>query len=50
MIEIEGWLTPQEGQCLQELVSLAPGNIIVEIGAWKGRSTAYFSGGLPGKR
>ena len=42
MIEIEGWLTPKEGRCLQELVGKAPGKIIVEIGAWKGRSTAYL--------
>ncbi len=39
---IEGWLSHTEGICLYELVGIAPGDCIVEVGSWKGKSTAWL--------
>ncbi len=39
---IEGWLSHTEGICLYELVAIAPTNTVVEIGSWKGKSTAWL--------
>lgn len=38
--EIEGWLSPAEGQALQEL---AAGGDVLELGAWKGRSACCLA-------
>lgn len=40
---IEGWLAPAEGQRLAYLASIVPKELaIVELGTWKGRSTAWL--------
>lgn len=40
---IPGWLTPNEGLSLASLAcAVRPGDCVVEIGSWKGRSTAVF--------
>ena len=38
--EIEGWLTESEGNAL---AALAAGRTVLEIGSWKGRSTAAIA-------
>lgn len=38
---IHGWLTEAEGRLLYDLVEKSPGSV-VEIGAWKGKSTAWL--------
>lgn len=43
ILDIDGWMAEQDLSLLGDLVSKAPDNaLIVEIGAWKGRSTAVF--------
>jgi len=43
---IEGWVTQEEGQALYSLGRLcAKGNVIVEIGSWKGKSTIWLGHG-----
>ena len=39
----EGWLSPEEAH---ELRRLSRGRTVLELGAWKGRSTAYTSGAI----
>lgn len=46
MAGIEGWLTPREGRLLYTLGRACTGRgVIVEIGAWKGRSTICLARG-----
>lgn len=46
MAEIDGWLTPKEGRLLYTLGRACAGRgVIVEIGAWKGRSTVCLARG-----
>ena len=46
MAEIDGWLTPKEGRLLYLLARACTGRgVIVEIGAWKGRSTVCLARG-----
>jgi hypothetical protein len=43
---IEGWLTLEEGRRLAYLASTVPAKqAIVELGSWKGKSTAYLAAG-----
>ncbi|MEK7127324.1 MAG: class I SAM-dependent methyltransferase [Patescibacteria group bacterium] len=45
--EINGWLHPDEGALLYEFAKKLPGNsLIVEIGSFMGKSTAYLASGL----
>lgn len=47
IVNIEGWLTEDEGKFLYESAKQLPeGANIVEIGSWKGRSTVCFGMGL----
>ena len=39
---IEGWLSFNESLTLFDLVCESPNKLVVEIGAWKGRSTAWL--------
>ena len=49
--EIDGWLTVEEGWTLRQLAKMVPpGGLIVEVGCWKGRSTAALALGSEGKR
>lgn len=44
--QIEGWLSPAEGQRLAFLASTVPESLaIVELGSWKGKSTAWLASG-----
>jgi MMP 1-O-methyltransferase len=44
--EIEGWLSDRQGQRLFEAAAATTGRgAIVEIGSWKGRSTAWLAAG-----
>lgn len=45
-LEIEGWMTPAELKWLA--LQAAEARIIVEIGIWKGRSTAALAAHTPG--
>ena len=41
--QIQGWMGDQELEYLYEMVVLAPDNaVIIELGAWKGKTTAYL--------
>ena len=44
--EIEGWLTPNEGELLFTLAKQIKSGNVVEIGSWKGKSTYYLACGL----
>jgi len=44
--EIEGWLTPKEGELLFNLARQTEDGNVVEIGSWKGKSTFYLCCGL----
>jgi hypothetical protein len=40
VLRIDGWMSETELDCISKLVSsVYPGGVVVEIGAWKGRST-----------
>jgi len=40
IVDVPGWLTPEEGEALYELAKSCTGRgVIVEIGSWKGKST-----------
>ncbi len=44
--QIEGWLSIEEGRRLAFLASTVPASLaIVELGSWKGRSTAWLASG-----
>jgi len=44
---IQGWLDPNAGGVLYQLARLrAPVPTVVELGSWKGRSTAWLGMGL----
>lgn len=44
--QIEGWLSVAEGQRLAYLASMVPTSLaIVELGSWKGKSTAWLASG-----
>lgn len=44
---IKGWLDPNAGGVLYQLARLvAPTSTVVELGSWKGRSTAWLAHGL----
>jgi len=44
--QIEGWLSIAEGRRLAYLASTVPASLaIVELGSWKGRSTAWLASG-----
>ncbi|HWI51129.1 MAG TPA: class I SAM-dependent methyltransferase [Symbiobacteriaceae bacterium] len=44
---IQGWLRRAEGACLYETARFrAPSPVVVELGAWKGRSTAWLAFGV----
>ena len=44
--EIDGWLTPREGNLLQRLARECSGRgVIVEIGSWKSKSTIRLAAG-----
>lgn len=39
---VAGWFTPEEGRWYaDQAASLRPGAVLVEVGCWKGRSTAF---------
>ena len=40
---IQGWLHPDSGKLLYHLARAAPTANIVELGSWKGRSTAWLA-------
>jgi MMP 1-O-methyltransferase len=40
--KIEGWLNPLEGVSLYKFVEQSPNPNIVEVGSWKGKSTAWL--------
>ncbi|MDO8514980.1 MAG: class I SAM-dependent methyltransferase [bacterium] len=45
--DIKGWLHPDEGALLYEFAKKLPGNsLVVEIGSFMGKSTAYLASGL----
>jgi MiaB/RimO family radical SAM methylthiotransferase len=44
--EIDGWLTPREGELLYTIAKSNKSGDIVEIGSWKGKSTLYLSCGV----
>lgn len=45
--EIKGWLHPDEGALLYEFAKKLPGDsLVVEIGSFMGKSTAYLASGL----
>lgn len=44
--EIEGWLTPKDGELLFKLSKQIEYGNVVEIGSWKGKSTFYLACGL----
>lgn len=44
--DIEGWLTPTEGEVLFNLAKNVPRGSVVEIGSWKGKSTFYLACGI----
>lgn len=46
-LEIQGWMTPDELDWLTK--TAASKNLIIEIGTWKGRSTAALCNGCPGR-
>lgn len=50
--DLPGYLAPEEGRCLHWLAhKVPPGCIAVEIGSFKGKSSAYIASGLtPGAR
>lgn len=40
--DVPGWFSPDEGAWYADLArALAPGGVLVEVGCWKGRSTAW---------
>lgn len=44
---IEGWLTDAEGELLFRLAAACPpGQAVVEIGSWKGKSTVWLASGV----
>jgi predicted O-methyltransferase YrrM len=44
---IDGWLDPNDGGVLYQLARyIAPTPSVVELGSWKGRSTAWLAHGL----
>jgi predicted O-methyltransferase YrrM len=44
---INGWLDPNAGGVLYQLaLKVAPSPVVVELGSWKGRSTAWLAYGL----
>jgi len=46
LAKLDGLITPDVGEYLYEAAKLIPeGQLIVEIGAWKGKSTCYLAAG-----
>lgn len=43
ILEVQGWLAVGEGRALYKLARHATPAVIVEIGSWRGRSTAYLA-------
>lgn len=44
---IQGWLEPNAGAVLYQFAALnAPNGNVVELGSWKGRSTAWLAFGV----
>jgi len=45
--KVQGWLANQAGRTLyQMIIQYSPNNTIVELGAWKGRSTVWMANGV----
>lgn len=50
ILDITGWMSPVELECLYEVsLKVPPNELVVEIGAWMGRSSAAIYAGAQGK-